>query len=401
MSVYSHSRLGTYETCPLQYKYRYIDHIKKDREGIEAFLGKRVHETLEKLYKDLKVTKANSLGDLVTYYNDAWRKNWSEHIEIVKKDYTADNYRRLGEKCIRDYYRRHFPFDQGKTIGLESQIYINLDELGKYRLIGYIDRLVQMDDGTVEIHDYKSGQTLPTQDDVDRDRQLALYQIGILQRWPDIKSVKLVWHYLAFDRDLESCRTPDNLQKIKRDTIQIIDQVEQAKDFPPRENAICPWCDYRDICPLMKHEKKLESLPVHEYLNEQGVNLVNRYAEISQKKNEMVKEMDEELEKLKNAIISYSKKEGIEVIHGSDYKLRVKFKESFKFPLKDDPRRGDLEKLILSANLWMEFSDVNLHTLSDVLQNQKLPQKLHDQMLKFAEREESYRLYLSKGKESY
>lgn len=401
MPLYSHSRLGTYETCPLQYKYRYVDRIKKDREGIEAFLGKRVHETLEKLYKDLKVTKVNSLGDLVTYYNDAWRKNWNEHVEIVKKDYTADNYRKLGEKCIRDYYRRHFPFDQGKTMGLESQIFIQLDEHGEYKLQGYIDRLVQKEDGSVEIHDYKSGQTLPTQDDVDRDRQLALYQIGILQRWPDIKSVKLVWHYLAFDRDLESRRSNEDLDQIRSDTIRLIDQIEQAKDFPPRENAVCPWCDYRDICPLMKHEKKLESLSVHEYLNEPGVNLVNHYAELSQKKNQIVKELDAQLDQLKQAIISYVQKEGIEMIHGSDYKLRVKVKKLLNFPLKDDPRRRDFEKLIKSAHLWMDFSDVNMNALAEAVQNEKLPEPLRHQILKFTELEDSYRLYLSKLRDGF
>ena len=37
MAVYSHSRLSTFETCPLQYKLRYVDKIKKEEEGIEAF----------------------------------------------------------------------------------------------------------------------------------------------------------------------------------------------------------------------------------------------------------------------------------------------------------------------------------------------------------------------------
>ena len=41
MPVYSHSRLATYETCPQQYKLRYIDRIQppEGEEGIEAFLA--------------------------------------------------------------------------------------------------------------------------------------------------------------------------------------------------------------------------------------------------------------------------------------------------------------------------------------------------------------------------
>lgn len=37
MPVYSHSKLSTYETCPQQYKLRYIDRIEppEGEEGIE------------------------------------------------------------------------------------------------------------------------------------------------------------------------------------------------------------------------------------------------------------------------------------------------------------------------------------------------------------------------------
>ncbi|MAG20116.1 hypothetical protein CL618_01655 [archaeon] len=59
MTCYSHSRLGTFQQCKYKYKLNYIDRIKTDLESIEAFMGKLVHETLEKLYKDLKFQKLN------------------------------------------------------------------------------------------------------------------------------------------------------------------------------------------------------------------------------------------------------------------------------------------------------------------------------------------------------
>src|SRR4030042_3793440 len=98
MPVYSHSRLATYETCPQQYKLRYIDRIQppEGEEGIEAFLGSRVHETLEKLYKELILTKLNSLEELLGYYKDLWDKNWHENVFINKQGFTADHYRNTG-----------------------------------------------------------------------------------------------------------------------------------------------------------------------------------------------------------------------------------------------------------------------------------------------------------------
>ena len=39
MEIYSYSRIKTFENCPLKYRYRYIDRIKVDTEGVEAFMG--------------------------------------------------------------------------------------------------------------------------------------------------------------------------------------------------------------------------------------------------------------------------------------------------------------------------------------------------------------------------
>ena len=48
--TFSHSSLNCFETCPKQYHFRYVEKIPVDLEGIEAFMGKRVHEDLERLY---------------------------------------------------------------------------------------------------------------------------------------------------------------------------------------------------------------------------------------------------------------------------------------------------------------------------------------------------------------
>ena len=51
MAAYSHSRLGTFESCPRKYWYAYIGKPEIETvDSVEAFLGTRVHESLEELY---------------------------------------------------------------------------------------------------------------------------------------------------------------------------------------------------------------------------------------------------------------------------------------------------------------------------------------------------------------
>ena len=74
MATYSHSRISTFEQCSLKYKYRYIDKVETEIvRTIETFMGDLVHQTLEKLYKDLKFQKVNTVDELVDFYNNLSR----------------------------------------------------------------------------------------------------------------------------------------------------------------------------------------------------------------------------------------------------------------------------------------------------------------------------------------
>jgi len=112
-------------------------------------------------------------------------------------------------------------------------------------MIGYIDRLSKTPDGIIQIHDFKTSANLPSQNDADTDRQLALYQLGIQQKWPDYNTIHLIWHYLAFDMELVSSRSPEAINELAWNTIKLIDEIEglessletQKKDFEKLQSS--------------------------------------------------------------------------------------------------------------------------------------------------------------------
>ncbi|MBZ0170622.1 PD-(D/E)XK nuclease superfamily protein [Candidatus Methylomirabilis lanthanidiphila] len=248
--VYSASRLSTYESCPLQFRYRYIDRIPRTEESIEAYLGSRVHEALSVLYHTVQRGGGPSLSDLLKDYHRQWGECWHNQVKIVKQDRSIDHYKEFGERCLVNYYQAHQPFNHGEVLGLECQVATSLDPDGCYKIQGYIDRLVCVGSGRYEIHDYKTSGRLPSQGDLDVDRQLALYQLAVEERWPDAKEIDLVWHYLAFGRELRSKRSPKALDGLKRSTIAVIDRIEADTEFTPIKSRLCHWCVYQNICPL-------------------------------------------------------------------------------------------------------------------------------------------------------
>lgn len=361
---YSASRLETYRQCPQKFKFTYIDGITSESEGIEAFMGSRVHETLEKLYTDLKFCKTVTLPSLIDYYHQLWEKAWHDEVRIVREDLSPDNYEAMGEKCIVDYFNRYTPFDQGRTLGIEHRIEFNLDEAGTYQLQGFIDRMSQPKDKVIWIHDYKAKTYLPTQQDLDEDRQLAYYQMAVKQLWPDVEEIELVWHYLIFDQEIHSRRTPEQLRDLRRETIALIQEIESTTEFPTKKSGLCNWCEHQAICPQFKHLFETQALPENEYLGEEGVHLGEQLVLLQTEEDRLKKE----LSKVKEALVDYAKRKGLETVFTKHHKVLIKFYGNMKFPGRKEPGREDLEQSLRAAGKWDEVSSLDVFTLGKIIE---------------------------------
>jgi putative RecB family exonuclease len=248
--LYSHSRLSSFENCPKQFEFRYVQKIPSASEGVEAFVGKRVHEVLERLYLFVGRGQIPGVEKVVDRYHALWEETYDgERVRIVREGTPLSYYRNLGEQCLRSYYLRHYPFDADETLGLEKRVVFPLDEAGQYKMQGIIDRISRASDGAIEIHDYKTGARVPSQRNLDEDRQLALYQLGLSRHYGEDTEYRLVWHYVARNRTCVSTRSPEALETLRARTIARIDEIESATEFPARKISLCGWCEYKERCP--------------------------------------------------------------------------------------------------------------------------------------------------------
>jgi len=248
VSVYSHSRISSFENCPLQYRYRYIDQIRCGVESVEAFVGKLVHEVLESLYADLPRARVAGAAEYVGRFEALWMERLTPSVRVVRSGMTLADYRALGARCIESFHRRHHPFEGGEVLGRELEVEFSLDTEGRYQMRGFIDRVDRVAPGILEIHDYKTG-VLPRAGALRNDRQLTLYEIAVRERFEGVKEVRQVWHYLAHDREFDQTRTADDLRRTRVAAIRAIQRIEDTVDFPPRASALCSWCEYQGICP--------------------------------------------------------------------------------------------------------------------------------------------------------
>ncbi len=240
--IYSHSRLWLYESCPEFYKLRYIDKkVPSMQTHISLFLGTVVHEALEWLYHQVKYHSIE-IDEVIEYFTERWTKQFGENIRIENGD-EIDAYNK-GVRFLTDYYTKNKPFKQN-VLAVEHKVLFSIDDAGEYKIQGYIDRLDVAEDGTYEVHDYKTNQSMKKREDFAKDRQLALYDIGLREQFGKDIKVKLIWHFLNFNQDIVSERTPYELEKLKQDTLELIKKIESTTDWPSCNGRYCDWCNYK------------------------------------------------------------------------------------------------------------------------------------------------------------
>lgn len=396
MATYSHSRVSTFENCPRKYKFQYIEHEEQDiQETIEVFMGKRVHETLEKLYQDKKFKKLVSKATLLKFYKDNWEKEISPDVLVVKKEFTQDNYKKMGIKFIEDYYDRYKPFDQLTILDLETEDRMTLKDGSQWHV--RIDKFACDDKGNYFVCDYKTNASMKDQEEADQDRQLAMYSIWVKDKFHDVKSVKLVWHMLAFDKDVYSERTPEQLKRLEEEVIALIKKIEQATkedNFPTNVNALCNYCGFKSKCPSFKHQLELDRKAeesIEKFKKDDGLKIVDEFSEVNTKLKELADKKDE----LKDKLIEFSKQFKVDIVYGSNNLAKVKEIEKVVLP-EDEKEKARFIQLLKDKGLWEEFSMICYPKISSkVLKNE-----IDKDLSKMVTIEEDYRISLSKKKDS-
>lgn len=145
----SYSALSTYQTCPLKYKFQYVDKIKTPKSK-EAVFGTLIHSTLNFVHTP------GILSPALEQALDHFSKNWNSDVfESEQEERAAFS---QGVEIIKRYYKDN-DIAKVNIVALESPFQI---KLGEHIVSGIIDRVDRTEDG-YEIIDYKTAKKMPSQ----------------------------------------------------------------------------------------------------------------------------------------------------------------------------------------------------------------------------------------------
>ena len=347
---YSYSKIGQFRNCPRQYKFNYIEKATVEKPvSVEIFLGSAVHRALEKLYKFKVNGRIQPVEEMLADYHKDWEGPDRDRIKVTKEHMGIDDFINIGAKALKKYYQMYHPFDEGEIIGLEKNASFPLDPANRFMMRAKLDKLVQRDDGVVEIVDYKTQSRLPTQQDLDNDLQMGLYQHAVNFLWPQFDKIELKQIYLRQGIAMSTVMSQDKLDEKKQETINLILEIEQAgrdDDFPVKESALCDYCPYFELCPAKRHRRALDDEAADVIKPETGKELAEEYLKLNHEK----KKIESEMKALKEDIVGYCDKTDMLRLDSDSGYIKITSTEKEGFPSKTEDNQAFVKMSQLARN---------------------------------------------------
>ena len=173
----SASSVNDYIDCGLLYKFSRIDKIRPEFESDAMELGSAIHMTIAEFYEAKMIGEKLLLKQIQESFEGFWRELAEDNPKIQYaegKDF--DTLLREGKELLAVWYGK-LPENDLKVIAVEEPFILTLRELA-IPLIGYIDLLEEDESGTLIITDIKTSGRSYSNDEVDKNLQLTLYQLA-------------------------------------------------------------------------------------------------------------------------------------------------------------------------------------------------------------------------------
>jgi DNA helicase-2/ATP-dependent DNA helicase PcrA len=259
-SKFSFSQLESYSKCPCQYRYAFILKVPVPEKASLSF-GRSLHNTLYQfmypllegnqaqasLFVDTKKRKEEiksqiNLDRLMDLYNDYWQGGAYE----TKKE--KEEYYKKGKEALINFYNNLLEDKLVKPVMLEKKFVL---KVGQDSIKGAIDRVDKLEDGTVEVIDYKTGRVKDKLDTKDK-RQLMIYQLA-LENVLNLKVSKLSYYFLDKDgHKLSFTATNKQLEKLEEKLQEEIERIKSMDFSPTPSPRTCSYCDFNTICEFRK-----------------------------------------------------------------------------------------------------------------------------------------------------
>lgn len=201
---WSYSKLATYEKCPAQAKYRYIDFLPSPKSP-QAERGIIIHKSFEDFLR--RVTK--------TMHPEA--EHYKEFLVEARRDRT-----RVEVKVAIDREWKIVDWKHKKAWGRSV-----------------IDGLKPPDDTRIDAFEWKTGKIYD-----DHVEQRRTYLIFMAAMYPELATYSITTYYIDQDTARKTTLPFDRIKEAKRDLALRLWHMENDDRYQPRPGFYCGFCPF-------------------------------------------------------------------------------------------------------------------------------------------------------------
>ncbi len=212
---WSHSRLGTYESCPKKAFFRYIEHVPEEQHPA-AERGIKIHNLAEQY---IKGELSEMPRELYLFY---------EGFEQLREAYEE------GDVSVEEQWAFNLSWEKADW---DSE-----DTWGRY----VIDAFVKQGDNA-RVIDFKTGRFKDKNEGY--KNQCSLYACCVFNRFPEIQNIETELWYLDHHKITRYRFSREDLSDIQENFHNRALTMTTDTEFKtaPSEFA-CRWCSFTNIC---------------------------------------------------------------------------------------------------------------------------------------------------------
>jgi len=242
----SPSKIATYKQCPFKYKCE-IDtqtRLAYRKDSPALTFGNLIHGCLNDFYK--RTDKENrNFKTLRKLFEEKFKKNFEKHKKIFKTRENIIMYIEESKKQFKAFLENKL-FKEDPFLTEDFPKYQLNPEL---ELGGKFDRVDLVDDKLVLI-DYKTGKYKEDKQE-DNKFQLNFYEYLLAKKYPEYQISKKILFYLK-ENKIDEYKSSEDLSQVETEIINYAETIKNDVELKPKQNSLCNYCDYREICPNFK-----------------------------------------------------------------------------------------------------------------------------------------------------
>lgn len=242
------AKLDTFDSCPRRFRYVYVDRPAPSRGAPWAHtgIGSAVHAALRAIW-DTPPSR-RSVESVIADLRAMWPTSGFRDAEQSRRALE------IMTGYLEAYVDEHVDL-QTQPRGIERTVGAPYGDLA---ISGRIDRVDELDDGSLVVIDYKTGRAVPTDDEARASMQLAVYAVAV-ERTFRARCARVELHHIPSGTIAGAQITEATRERQMRRAASTADDIDRARDelaagvdpdvaYPAQVSPACGHCDFWSHC---------------------------------------------------------------------------------------------------------------------------------------------------------